>query len=169
MSTLIPYLGRQEWLKSAQPFELSYCEVAARAFITHEDKVLLTCESNLNDSWWLPGGRITPGESLQDGAMREVEEETALKVVMGDVVGMFDVIVPDTQKGINKHLLHFVFYASLPEAPDFIERACTDTDPEHPGKVSKMRWFTRDEVAALPSVFPSFLRDWPSLLVERAA
>lgn len=161
------YKGRQSWRRALLPESASWInEVATRALITHGDKVLLVYEGHL-DEWWLPGGRIKPGEPMLEGLAREIEEETALPVTLGDLVGLFDVCVPDTHRGYNKHMFHFIFRATPATAPDFIERDHIDTDPDHPGKVSKMRWFTAAEIAATPNVFPRFLADWPSLLAPR--
>lgn len=161
------YHGRQPWhTPIPEAFQTTYNEVATRALITHEDKVLLVYEGHL-DSWWLPGGRIKPGEPMLEGLAREIEEETALAVTLGDMVTFFDVIVPDRRRGCNKHIFHFVFRATPDVVPDFIERAHTDTDPDHPGKVSKMRWFTAAEIEATPNVFPPFLKDWAELLATR--
>lgn len=37
--------------------------------------------------WTVPGGRLEPGEGLTDGVRREVREETALDVEVGELVG----------------------------------------------------------------------------------
>lgn len=147
-------------------YATTFNEVATRALITHEDKVLLVYESHL-DQWWLPGGRIKPGEPMLEGLTREIEEETALAVTLGDLATFFDVIVPVRAQGCNKHIFHFVFHGTPDLVPDFIERAHIDTDPDHPGKVSKMRWFTAAEIAAMDNVYPPFLKDWPELLTPR--
>lgn len=161
------YKGRETWINPMiEGYETTFNEVAARALITHEDKILLVYENHL-DSWWLPGGRIQPGENLYDGALREVEEETALPVKLGDLSAFFDVLVPDTNRGCNKHMFHFIFHASPLAAPDFTERDHFDTDPDHPGKVSKMRWFTKAELVQEPRIFPAFIRNWPELLTPR--
>jgi 8-oxo-dGTP pyrophosphatase MutT (NUDIX family) len=40
--------------------------------------------------WALPGGRLDPGESVVDAALRELEEEVALRVSPADVLGQLD-------------------------------------------------------------------------------
>jgi 8-oxo-dGTP pyrophosphatase MutT (NUDIX family) len=40
--------------------------------------------------WALPGGRLDPGESVIDAAVREVEEEVGLRLSPGAVLGLLD-------------------------------------------------------------------------------
>ena len=50
--------------------------------IVKKGKVLLV--KNRRGRWTLPGGRSTQMEKLRGTALREVKEETGLKVVLGD-------------------------------------------------------------------------------------
>lgn len=156
------YLGRQTWLRAwPEGLRPEKNEVASRGLIVHDDKVLLVYHAN-SDCWFTPGGRITPGESMTDGLGREIEEETGLQVELGDLVACFDVLIAKDRS----HKFEFIFLAQPVQAPHFSARPHVDADPH--GVVTEIRWFTRDEVRALPRVFPEVLRDWPSLLTPRA-
>lgn len=55
-----------------------------------QGRVLLQCRNREGTKWGLPGGLLEYGESYEEAAMREVEEETGLEVRLGKMVGMFD-------------------------------------------------------------------------------
>lgn len=46
------------------------------------------------DSWSPPGGGIEPGESYQEAVVREVKEETNMKVLDQELIGYMDVFEP---------------------------------------------------------------------------
>lgn len=88
--------------------------------------------------WSLPGGRLELGESLADGAAREVREETGLEVAVGPVVEVFDRVHRDDAGGIR---FHFVIV-------DFLCRVTGGTLTAG-DDAADVRWATRDEVTAL--------------------
>lgn len=51
----------------------------ALVIVQHEGKFCLVHEKK-DRGWYLPAGRVDPGETLQDGARREVLEESGLEV-----------------------------------------------------------------------------------------
>ena len=54
---------------------------------THE-KVLLTRRTD-SGRWCVPGGYMEPGESLTEACIREVEEETGLRVRIVRLIGVY--------------------------------------------------------------------------------
>lgn len=68
--------------------------IAAPAQWSRAAALLLTRRSSLLRShagqWALPGGRIDPGESAADAALRELREEVGLALAAPDVLGTLD-------------------------------------------------------------------------------
>lgn len=156
------YMGREEPLDKL-PYDHAPVrnEVASRALIVWEDKVLMVWHNDHGQAWFTPGGRIKPGEPMQEALAREIEEETGLEVEIGDMVAFFDTFTPREVS----HKFEFIFIARPKVAPSWTERACCDADPT--GAVDKMRWFTEAELANEPRVFPRFARNFTSLLTPR--
>src|SRR5262245_4444954 len=49
-------------------------------------RFLLTQERKYGSSWSIPGGRVEPGESLADAAIREVAEETGVPIRLDGIL-----------------------------------------------------------------------------------
>ena len=79
---------------------LPFPRVAVGAVIIKNDKVLLVKRSNppAKGKWAVHGGKILPGETMQDALRREILEETGLIITVDDVVHVFDVIEKENKK-----------------------------------------------------------------------
>jgi 8-oxo-dGTP diphosphatase len=62
--------------------------------------------------WGLPGGLLDLGERLADGARREVWEECAIDVAIGDVVATFEPIQRDAEGRVEYHYVVVDFWAT---------------------------------------------------------
>jgi len=85
--------------------------------------------------WSLPKGHVEAGESTEDAAVREVEEETGIKGRLLAPLGTIDFWFVADGRRIHKTVHHFLMEASGGEL--------SDADAE----VSEVAWVPLDEVA----------------------
>ena len=88
--------------------------VGVGAVIIHDQRAVIVRRGGepLAGEWSVPGGVLELGETLRQGAEREALEETGLKVRAGEVLEVFDSIVPDAS-GRTQH--HYVLVDFLCE------------------------------------------------------
>jgi 8-oxo-dGTP pyrophosphatase MutT (NUDIX family) len=91
---------------------------------------LLVVHRQRYDDWSLPKGKCDPGESDEDCALREVEEETGLVCELGDEVA---VVAYEDAKGRPKRVRYFAM------TPHEGAKAAADNE------VDAVRWLTREE------------------------
>ena len=75
------------------------------ALIFNRDKILLVERGKepLKGYWSLPGGALETGETLEQGAIREVREETGLEVRPIKVLEIFERIILDAEGAPEYH------------------------------------------------------------------
>ena len=112
--------------------------VGVGAVVIDGTKVLLVRRGQepLKGEWSLPGGALELGETLQQGVVREVLEETGLIVAPGGIIEILDRIVPDQASGRVRY--HYVLI-------DFVCRVtggalCCASDAE------EVRWVEPDQL-----------------------
>ena len=110
------------------------------AVVFHDGKVLLVKRATppCQGEWAIPGGKIKPGETLQEAAEREILEETGLIIKAGEAIFAFDLI----EKNSNDDLLfHYVIVDLAGEYVGGELKASSDA--------SAAGWFSRAELANL--------------------
>lgn len=108
-------------------------KVAKVLFKNHEDKYLVLFRNNhplFGNSMDLPGGTVEKGETLEDGAMREVREESGIELT-SDMLNLLE----RTRKHSRIGTLYALYAVQLQETPDVV------LSWEH----SRYAWVSKDD------------------------
>ncbi|MEX0428177.1 NUDIX hydrolase [Nocardioides sp. DS6] len=133
--------------------ELHYTEydtrLAAYAVIVRDGQVLLALWNEAADRkrWTLPGGGVDLYETPEEGAVREVREETGYDVELTGLLGLeTDVIPPEGRQRPTDRTFKAVrvFYGARIVGGELTAEVGGSTD--------EARWFPLTEVADLPRV-----------------
>lgn len=101
--------------------------VGVGAVVVHAGRVLLIerGQEPLKGEWSPPGGALELGETLEEGVVREVEEETGLRVEPVRVAEVFDRILRDEDGRVRYHfvLVDFLCRLSAGQSTDAVQCA----------------------------------------------
>jgi 8-oxo-dGTP diphosphatase len=98
----------------------------------------------LRGEWSIPGGVLEIGETLRAGAEREALEETGLIVKAGEVLGVFDRVVPGEN---GRTRFHYVLI-------DFLCQRISG-ELHAGGDAAEARWVTLDELPTIELAEPA--------------
>ena len=77
-------------------------KIAVAGVVKKNGKILIVqrgdSDEYLSGLWEVPGGKREPSEKTIDGCKREVEEETGIKVKVGDAIGIFEYKVEKSEQ-----------------------------------------------------------------------
>ena len=109
--------------------------VGVGAVVVHEGRVLVARRGNppLKGHWTLPGGVLELGESLTEGVVREVREETGLLVEPVELIELLDRI----HRQDDRVQFHYVIADYLCRVTGGVLQAASDADA--------VRWIERSE------------------------
>jgi 8-oxo-dGTP diphosphatase len=109
--------------------------VGVGAVVVHEGRVLLVRRGRepLRGKWSLPGGLLELGESLIEGVVREVREETGLTVEPVELIELLDRVYREG----DRVRYHYVIADYLCRVTDGELQAASDADA--------VRWVERSE------------------------
>ena len=112
--------------------------VGVGAVVIDQSRALLVRRGQepLKGEWSLPGGALEVGETLQQGVVREVLEETGLVVAPLSIIELLDRIVPDTASGRIRY--HYVLIDFLCHVTGGTLLCGSDAE--------EARWATREEL-----------------------
>ena len=84
------------------------------AIIKKENKIFATQRGygEFKDGWEFPGGKIEPGEDPRDAIVREIKEELAADIIVGDLLTTVEYDYP------KFHLSMDCFWAELVDGSD---------------------------------------------------
>ena len=120
--------------------------VGVGAVIVERGRVVVVRRATepLKGEWSIPGGMLELGESVAAAAAREAREETGLVVEPGEVLGVFDRILPDSAGKIRYHYV-------------LIDLLCRRVSGElrAGGDAAEARWLTAEELRDFPVAEPA--------------
>jgi len=130
--------------------------IGVGAVVVHEGHILLVCRGTepLKGHWTLPGGLLELGESVVEGVVREVREETGLIVEPLELVELIDRIVRET----GRVRYHYVI-------ADYLCRViggelCAASDADQVRWVERAEWNSHSALALDPITVRVIERGW---------
>ena len=136
-------------MESTPPRQPTWRRAAAYVVCVQDNHILLARvnEPDIPDhgSWTMPGGGMEWGETPEETAAREFEEETGLTPTLGPILGTWSLWLPgdETIQGEPGHVI-----APIYSCISFTGELRVEVD----GTTDAVEWIPLDEVASLRTV-----------------
>jgi ADP-ribose pyrophosphatase YjhB (NUDIX family) len=114
--------------------------VGVGAIIIEDARVVLVKRGHppLQAEWSIPGGVLEVGELVCEATIREAREETGLTVEPGELLGVYDRVLRNTEQRVQYH------YVLI----DFLCRRVAG-DLAAASDAAEVGWFSREQLPAL--------------------
>lgn len=119
-----------------------------------KDRKLLLAFSNNKQCYYLPGGKIDPGETAIDSLRREAEEELSVSLKAEDLIYYTHVTAPAFGE-VSGVIMEQECFLSLSEL-----------DPQPTGEIGGLAYFTLNEYLLQPHIAPGTVTVLEQLTVE---
>jgi len=102
--------------------------VCVDVIVRREGRVLLLRRRNepLKGEWWIPGGRIDRGEKSTDAAIREVFEETGLRIERPRLYAVLEGFFDTCAQNCSCHSLSLIYEAESKSGDVKIDKESSD-------------------------------------------
>ena len=125
-----------------------------RVIIENDEQIILMVKQEHPERtvWMVPGGGIEEGETAAEAVVREMKEETGLDVTVGPMIFHIEEVSEKRgQRFVN-------FFMATVAGGDMHLGMDPEFDAEHQ-VLKELKFLSREEIQALPHVYPEFLRD----------
>jgi len=102
-----------EWIRSKVGHQQIFLNFSGACIRNDEGKILLQKRSASKHMWGFPGGALEIGESAEEAAIREVQEETGLRIQVDSLIGVYTKYFEEYPNGDMAQTIAFFFECSI--------------------------------------------------------
>jgi ADP-ribose pyrophosphatase YjhB (NUDIX family) len=127
---------KSDRLHPSRPF------LAASVAVFRDGQVLLASRGKppWENLFSLPGGQVELGETLEEAALRELEEEVGVSATLTGLIAPFEVIEREADGRVKHHMVIAVYAARW-----------LSGEPRTGPEARKIRWVMEPDIANLPT------------------
>lgn len=140
----------KDWIFSAEDYS---CDVRVAAVLVRDGKILVQKDAD-GTEYALPGGHIRIGETLEDGLIREMMEETGVEIECKRLLWSEECFWE--WKGRKAHNLSFYYLIALRDGFDIPDHGEFVSQKDNPNVV--VGWMPVDQLQNA-TIYPAFIKE----------